>query len=50
LESTGHPKKALYAVSKSMTSNCIVSMLKFSLVPKVTGRAIRLTGDVAAQV
>jgi hypothetical protein len=47
LESVGHPKKAFYAVSKSMTSNCIVSMWKFSRVPKVTGRTIWPMGVAA---
>jgi hypothetical protein len=36
LVSAGHPKKALYAVSKSTTSNCMVSVQKFSQVTTVT--------------
>jgi hypothetical protein len=40
LESVDRPKNALYAVSKSVTSNCMVSMQKFSRVAKVTGREI----------
>jgi hypothetical protein len=49
LESAGRPKKALYAVSKSVTSNCMVSVQKFSRVPKVMGRTIWPTGVAAAR-
>jgi hypothetical protein len=47
LESAGRPKKAFYAVSKSVTSNCLVSMQKFSRVLKVTGRTIWPMGVAA---
>jgi hypothetical protein len=47
LETIGCPKKALYVVSKSVTSNYIVTVRKFSRVPKVTGRAIWPTGVAA---
>jgi hypothetical protein len=40
LVSAGYPKKALYAVSKSATSNCIFLVRKFSRVQKVMGREI----------
>jgi hypothetical protein len=39
----GCPKKALYPISKSATSNCMISMPKISRVPKIMGRAILLT-------
>jgi hypothetical protein len=48
LESAGRPKKALYAVSKLATSNCIISMRKFCRVLKVMGRTIWLMGVAAA--
>jgi hypothetical protein len=38
LESAGRHNKALYAVSGSVTSYCMVSVQKFSRVPKVTGK------------
>jgi hypothetical protein len=44
IESDYRPKKALYTISKSVTSNCTVSVWKFSRVPKVTGREIWPTG------
>jgi hypothetical protein len=45
-KSASRPKKALYIVSKSVTSNYMLSIQKFSRVPKVTRRTIWLTGVV----
>jgi hypothetical protein len=47
-ESAGRPKKALYVVSKSVTSTYTLFVQKFSQVPKVTGRTIWSTGFAAA--
>jgi hypothetical protein len=47
-ESVGHPMKALYTFSKSVTSNSMLSMQKFFQVPKVTARIIWPTGVAAA--
>jgi hypothetical protein len=38
LESIGHPKKALYAVSKSVTSNCMFFVRKFFPSPNGYGK------------
>jgi hypothetical protein len=40
LVSAGLPRNALYAVSKSATSNYMYSLQKFSQVTKVTGSMI----------
>jgi hypothetical protein len=34
LVSAGHPKKVVYAISKSATLNCMVSVWKFFRVPR----------------